>query len=150
MSTVSILLLELITLTLTYFYFASSSLVWSWSYLFTALDLLRYNMPFLPDTTLTDELGAPLAAAAAAAVAAAQSSPLQIRTRKQTAPKDYMERPVKFGKSSRDVLCTLEQFELMLNKSYGPRINNDGMRKSGKDKHGHTLWYDNGLVRCQA
>lgn len=110
-------------------------------------------MPFLPDTTLTDALGAPLAAtaAAAAAVAAAPSSPSPHRKRKHhAAPKDYMERPVKFGKSSRDVLCTLEQFELMLNKSYGPRINNDGMRKSGKDKHGHTLWYDNGLVRCQA
>eukprot|EP00985_Skeletonema_marinoi_P000570 scaffold210_cov117-Skeletonema_marinoi.AAC.8 len=38
----------------------------------------------------------------------------------------------------------------MLQKSYGPRINNDGIRKSGKDKHGHTLYYDRGLVRCQA
>ena len=104
-------------------------------------------MPSTPSATM-NAVGSPHAVAAAAAAAASQSSPQ--RKRKHEAPADYLERPIKWGKSSRDVTCTQEQFEAMLQKSYGPRINNDGIRKSGKDKHGHTLYYDRGLVRCQA
>jgi len=102
-------------------------------------------MPSTPSATM-NAMGSPHAVAAAAA--ASQSSPQ--RKRKHEAPADYLERPIKWGKSSRDVTCTQEQFEAMLQKSYGPRINVDGIRKSGKDKHGHTLYYDRGLVRCQA
>ena len=92
-----------------------------------------------PDPPTADALGSPpTAAAVVAAVAIDQSSSPQ-RKRKQ-ASADYLERPVKFGKSPRDITCTREQFESMLEKSYGPRQNNDGIRKSGKDKHGHTLF----------
>jgi hypothetical protein len=98
-------------------------------------------------TTTADGTGSPLAAAAAVTL---QSSPQRKRKHEAAAPADYMTRPVKFGKSPRDVLCTREQFEAMLEKSYGPRQNSDGIRKSGKDKHGHTLFWDEGLVRCQA
>jgi hypothetical protein len=86
---------------------------------------------------------------ATAADAALSPSP-QRKRKHEAAPADYLEKPVKFGKSSRDITCTREQFESMLKKSYGPRQNNDGIRKSGKDKHGHTLFWDEGLVRCQA
>jgi hypothetical protein len=99
------------------------------------------------DPTTADGTGSPPAAAAAATL---QSSPQRKRKHEAAAPADYMTRPVKFGKSPRDVLCTREQFEAMLEKSYGPRQNSDGIRKSGKDKHGHTLFWDEGLVRCQA
>ena len=99
-----------------------------------------------PTTTADGTVGSPPVAAAAATL---QSSP-QRKRKNEAAPADYMTRPVKFGKSPRDVLCTREQFEAMLEKSYGPRQNADGIRKSGKDKHGHTLFWDEGLVRCQA
>ena len=101
------------------------------------------------DPTTADGSGSPPAAAAAATL---QSSPQRKRKHEAAAPADYMTRPVtvKFGKSPRDVRCTREQFEAMLEKSYGPRQNSDGIRKSGKDKHGHTLFWDEGLVRCQA
>ena len=98
------------------------------------------------DPTTADAASSPPAAAAAATL---QSSS-QRKRKHEAAPADYMTRPVKFGKSPRDVLCTREQFEAMLEKSYGPRQNADGIRKSGKDKHGHTLFWDEGLVRCQA
>jgi len=108
-------------------------------------------MPSTPPPPTMNAMGSPPAAAAAAAAAASHSSPSPQRKRKnEAAPADYTSRPVKFGKSTRDVTCTKEQFESMLRKSYGPRVNNDGIRKSGKDKHGHTLYYDEGLVRCQA
>ena len=91
------------------------------------------------------------AIAEAAAAAASQASTSHQRKRKhEAAPADYLERPIKWGKSPRDVTCTQQQFESMLMKPYGPRVNNDGMRKSGKDRLGHTLYFDDGLIRCQA
>ncbi len=102
-----------------------------------------------PTTADADGSGSPPAAAPPAATL--QSSPQRKRKHEAAAPADdNMTRPVKFGKSVRDVQCTREQFEAMLEKSYGPRQNSDGVRKSGKDKHGHTLFWDEGLVRCQA
>eukprot|EP00986_Skeletonema_menzelii_P014273 scaffold9235_cov152-Skeletonema_menzelii.AAC.3 len=102
-------------------------------------------MPSTPSATMN------AAAAAVVAAAASQASLTPQRKRKhEAAPADYLERPIKWGKSSRDVTCTQQQFESMLQKPYGPRVNNDGIRKSGKDKLGHTLYYDGGLVRCQA
>lgn len=85
----------------------------------------------------------------AAAAASASTSP-QRKRKHEAAPADYLERPIKWGKSPRDVTCTQQQFESMLMKPYGPRVNNDGMRKSGKDRLGHTLYFDDGLIRCQA
>lgn len=72
------------------------------------------------------------------------------RKRKSRAPADYSEEPVKFGKCSRDIVVSQERFELLLDRPYGPRLNSDGARKSGKDKRGHTLYWDDGVVRCQA
>lgn len=105
----------------------------------------------MPYTSATmNEIVPPLAAAAAAVAAASQSSSSPRKRKHEAAPINYLEKPIKWGKSSRDITCTQEQFEAMLEKPYGPRLNNDGIRKSGKDKLGHTLYYDQGLVRCQA
>lgn len=106
-------------------------------------------IPSTPSATM-DVFPPPTAAAAAAAAAASQSSPSPRKRKHEAAPINYLEKPIKWGKSSRDVTCTQEQFEAMLQKPYGPRVNSDGIRKSGKDKLGHTLYYDQGLVRCQA
>ena len=83
------------------------------------------------------------------------SSSHQRKRKHKAAPADYLERPIKWGKSPRDETCTQQQFESMLMKPYGPRVNNHGMRKSGNDKRGHTLYFDEvlaglGLIRCKA
>ena len=63
---------------------------------------------------------------------------------------DYLQRPVKFGKGPRDIVSTKEQFEKMLDKPYGPRKDKHGVMRSGKDRHGQTLYWDDGVVRCRA
>ena len=89
----------------------------------------------------------------AAAVAASQSSLSPQRKRKHdAAATDSSSNPTKtkLKKSERDKEISEEMFEDMLDKPYGPRKDALGIIKSGKDRRGHTLYFDGGYIYCQA
>mmetsp|Transcript_2844 Transcript_2844/g.3644 ORF Transcript_2844/g.3644 Transcript_2844/m.3644 type:complete len:240 (+) Transcript_2844:129-848(+) len=88
----------------------------------------------------------------AAAAAAFQSSPSpQRKSKYDAAAAEMLLKPtkIKLGSFKRDKTISKVIFEEMLRAPYGPRKNNTGAIKSGKDKRGHTLYFDEGYVYCE-
>ncbi len=89
--------------------------------------------------------GAPFAAAAADAADASQSPPSYQRNHDVAAADQLLKPTIKPGKSR----ITEEAFKAMLNRPYKQK-NNDGVLISGENKHNHSLYWEEGLVFCQA
>lgn len=92
--------------------------------------------------------GVPFAAAAAATATAASQSPPSHQRKHDVAAVDsdqLLKPTIKPGKSR----ITKEAFKAMLNRPYNQK-NNNGVLISGENKHNHSLYWEEGLVFCQA